>query len=75
MGGDAQFCVCAHVCRCHSYCGLGIRGWAGSSEQTVWEKNCMRFGFWSNGPGYVWLRLFIAGVHGVWVSLCVTGRE
>lgn len=23
----------------------------------------------------MWLRVFIAGVHGVWVPLCVTGQE
>lgn len=35
----------------------------------------LRFAFWSKGAGYVWLRVFIAGVHGVWVPLCVTGQE
>lgn len=43
MGGDAHcLCVCAHVYRCQSYCGRGIRGWAGLSEQKVWEENRVR---------------------------------
>lgn len=68
--------ACVHTCTdVRATVAEGSEAGLAQVNRRSGRRTACGLGFWNKGPGYVWLRIFIAGALGVWVPLCVTGRE